>query len=152
MSSHDLYRRNPFIDHSLHDLAHECGRIAGILQERKQRTPDERARLVEETRLLLIAVQASLSFGPTVPGSPEQELSHNLPGVTLESAYLAIVPRRIADVRYEVLKRAAAFALPERWRYDEFMSRCRAIECDESLAAALRDLDTIGGTMRPRGR
>lgn len=136
------FSRNPFLDLSFSELSDECGRAADNLGTRVQRSPEDRADLAERVRLLLIACQRLLWVGETIPGTPEQELSRRMPGVTLESAYMSLLRSRIPEVRMEIFNRAADFAFRDRLQYERFISLPRDVtSSDEALAEGLREIE-----------
>ncbi len=136
MAEQNRFQRNPYIDLCFADLSDVCGRAAAELGQKRPRTPDERAELVEKVRLLLIACQRALWEGETTPGTPELDLSRGLPGAALDELYMALFERRVEEQRLEVLRRATDFVLRDPDAREAFLRAAPAGD-DASLREAL---------------
>lgn len=126
---------------------------AGELGETRSRTPQERANLAEDTRLLLIAMGHVLAHGTTIPHSPEQLVSAG--GQRVSEAYWPWYQRLAAAQRGLTLRRAAETVAGLGWakvyldQGEDTVAAARA--SDEGLLRALEALDgarrngTLGG-------
>lgn len=149
MAEHPRSFRNPYIDLNFADLSDVCGQVATALGEKRQRTPEERAQLAEDVRLLLIACQRALWEGETTPGTPEMDLDRGLPGAELEALYWGLYERRVAEQRIEVLRRATDFVFRDREAQEAFLRAAPAGD-GASLKAALRQLSEEWGKRKIR--
>ena len=136
---------NPYVEISPEALYSALQTRAGDLLTRRIRTTEERARLAQDSAMLMLAVSRYVGVGAHTPESPEKALES---GVTsIADAYGAWYRVRTCDLRWQVLRRAAGYLLggrAERWLQEEFLTRAGVADptgSDEGLIAALNTLD-----------
>lgn len=100
---------NPYRDATLGDLARACARIAGELQTRRPRTPEERLALAQDATHALLAAVIRLRPGGQTPGNPEFAMRDDRRDIP--EAFGAWYDRQAAELRYLTLSRAADAAL-----------------------------------------
>ncbi|WP_148649637.1 hypothetical protein [Lysobacter antibioticus] len=136
---------NPYRDSDLIELAEQCMRRARELNDRVQRTPEQRAVLASDTAYLLTAAGSALDSSEYMPGNPEyatkggERISVN--------EFMQWHLRHVHNSRYRTFLRAldmAAGKNREAWRIDVLIDDKKpdalAVESDEGLRAVLAEL------------
>lgn len=136
---------NPYRECDFVELAAQCMRRARELNDRVQRTPEQRATLASDTAHLLSAAGSALDSSEYMPGNPEYATKG---GEKISvSEFMQWHQRHVHNSRYRTFLRAldlAAGKNREAWRIDTRIDGKRpddlATESEEGLCVVLDEL------------
>lgn len=142
-------RQNPYYGMPLEDLAEAMQKRAGELQGRRERSPEERLALADDTAMMILVAAATLSPGHHAAGEPERAMDAP-PGFAV--AFARWHEQAARGARYRTLVRAASAALGARmqvWIRDGRVGGERAYDLalasDEGLRLVLQELERQRG-------
>lgn len=149
---------NPYHNASFAELERACMDAAGILEQRRFSSRQEKEAFAERLRYLLIVLGSKVSTGKTIPGSPEMILDRSIaPNLADEFLTWHAKHAQCQEIllRCWTLRRAADFVLnnkAEGWlnpgiRFDRSRPIDRAADSEEGLRQCLLEL---GALLRPR--
>lgn len=159
-----MQSENPYRFATAYRLRDACARAVAELEERRRRSPAEKAAFAKDLRFLLLAVSQRLhGFGPVVPNTAEAALERK-DGVLLSDAYWSAygTRRKEADrhTRREILHNAAEYVLgmpaAQLWLVPSVAPTAyRPLDegerSDEGLKRVLRMLEELYEARRGRG-
>jgi len=144
---------NPFNEMSLTELADAARALIRTLEERKQRTREERTALVEQTIMLLSVLVKGIEPEPGASNNPELYLRNGRGHVAVHFLlwHKEQMYRAQRAVRRRTLARAANFVLGTKARlwlgsaYDAVHDHpChRAAQSEDELSTCLQELEAI---------
>jgi hypothetical protein len=143
---------NPFREATFSELTAALYEATRALEQRPLRTRADKERFAERLRFLLLAVASRFWNGPTIPGSPEMDLTNAI-APDVERAFMTWYAREVrtapSRTRVVTIYRAADFVLGKRGAHwvmpHTFMPNAlrpldHASHSEENLRVCLREL------------